>query len=230
MIKQLLFKDAIGKFTNDKINIWRLSPDISVLGDDIIHRSKTRFGLIDEENKIIYIDRRMALESNGKRNPLLSHTALVPNVMYCVMDDLNKHEFYTDNLGRIIKSKHYPKVIYKGRLNDEQTKALMCRDEDTKPNTPKKINDEGGHILADSCGGLPESINIFPQAYCVNHSSEWRGMENRIKAAVEKEADVIVETKFEFRQECKRPYKYKYEVVIDCVSEKYEFLNVNDEF
>ena len=86
----------------------------------------------------------------------------------------------------------------------------MCKDEDTTPNTPKQYNDEGGHILADSAGGLPESINIFPQAYCVNHSAEWRGMETKIKNAVLNGSKVVVETTFKYPNKSKRPSEYSY--------------------
>lgn len=218
---------ATGHFTSGKTKTWNLSPDITLSGDNIMHKGKAVFGVIDEINRVIHIDRRSALESRGRRNPLLSHTALVPNCTYKVSDADNLHWFITDEKGRTVKTKHWIKAIYRQRLNDEQTKALMCKDEDTKPGTPKQVNDEGGHILADSAGGLPESINIFPQAYCVNHSSEWRGLETKIKDAVLNGEDVVVETAFGYRGDCKRPDAYTYAVSRNGKRTKHTFDNKN---
>jgi len=222
-----LYKQAEGKFTSGRTKTWNLSPDITISGDNIIHKGKTVFGRIDDVNRVIEIDRRLALESRGRRNPLLSHTALISNCTYKITDAENEHWFITDKQGRIIKTKHWVKAIYRQRLNSEQTKALMCKDEDTKPHTPKHINDEGGHILADSAGGLPESINIFPQAYCVNHSSEWRSMETSIKNAVSRGISVCLETKFVYHSNCKRPDSYIYKINIGGSISVHEFKNIN---
>lgn len=218
---------ATGRFTSGKTKTWNLSPDISISGDSIIHKGKTIFGAINEVERTIEIDRRLALESKGRLNPLLSHTALVPNVTYKITDKDNVHWFKTDELGRTIQTHHWVKSIYQQRIPSEQTKALMCKDEDTKPNTPKQVNDEGGHILADSAGGLPESINIFPQAYKVNHSKEWRSLETSIKNAVLKGDDVEVCTLFYYTGQCKRPIEYKYTLIVNGVSLVYSFDNTN---
>lgn len=227
MISELIKKDATGRTTFGEKKTWKLSPDISIKGDDIYYMDKVKFGDIDEVNRIINVDRRKALEANNRRNPLLSHTALVPNVKYCILDYLNRHEYYTDSFGRMINSIHYPKHRFEYHLSSEQTKALMCKDEETIPNTPARFNDQAGHILATSCGGLPETINIFPQAYIVNNSSDWRSMENRIKDAINKDCEVIIKTTFFYKNECKRPYSYGYEIIIDSSSTLYEFENVN---
>lgn len=227
LISTQLSTPAVGRFTNGNTKTWNLSPDISISGDKIIHKGKTVFGVIDEARRVIEIDRRLALESGGRRNPLLSHTALVPNCTYKITDAENLHWFTTDNKGRTVKTHHWVKAIYRQRLNDEQTKALMCKDEDTKPNTPGQINDEGGHILADSAGGLPESINIFPQAYRVNHSSEWRGLETQIKNAVLRGDEVVLETEFTYKGSCKRPDAYTYLLSINGVTVRHSFDNKN---
>ncbi|MBI9010492.1 MAG: DNA/RNA non-specific endonuclease [Tenericutes bacterium] len=226
-IKNQLQNHAIGRFTNNRTKTWILSPDITLSGDKITHKNKTDFGTIDEINRVITIDRRLALESKGRRNPLLSHTALVPNCTYKITDADNVHWFMTDEQGRTIKTKHWVKDIYRQRLNDEQTKALMCKDEDTKPNTPREINDEGGHILADSAGGLPESINIFPQAYRVNHSKEWRGLETQIKNAILNGDNVHVETEFRYNDACKRPENYTYYLTVNGSQSRHAFDNRN---
>lgn len=226
-MQRQISSQAVGRYTNGRTKTWNLSPDISVSGDKILHKGKTVFGRIDEARRVIEIDRRLALESGGRRNPLLSHTALVPNCTYKITDADNRHWFTTDHQGRTIKTKHNVKAIYRQRLNDEQTKALMCKDEDTKPNTPPQVNDEGGHILADSAGGLPESINIFPQAYRVNRSSEWRGLETQIKSAVLRGDDVLLETVFRYKGRFKRPDAYTYLLSINGKSTQHFFDNRN---
>jgi len=226
-INTQLSHQAVGRYTNGRTKTWNLSPDISVLGDKIMHKGRTVFGRIDKARRIIEVDRRLALESGGRRNPLLSHTALVPNCTYKIKDADNNHWFTTDDQGRTVKTKHWVKAIYRQRLNDEQTKALMCKDEDTKPNTPPQINDEGGHILADSAGGLPESINIFPQAYRVNRSSEWRNLETQIKNAVRRGDEVVLETSFSYNGLCKRPDAYTYLLHINGKSSLHSFDNRN---
>ena len=90
-LKNQLTQQAIGKFTNGKTKTWNLSPDITVSGDTIIHKNKTVFGGIDKTNRVLSINRRLALESRGRRNPLLSHTALVPNATYKIIDEKNEH-------------------------------------------------------------------------------------------------------------------------------------------
>ncbi len=227
-IKEDIKKEAIGRYTDGRIKKWSLSNTITISGNQILYNDKIAFGTIDEVNRVIAINRRLVLESDGKRNPLLSHTALVPNCTYKIQDGVNEHWFITDELGRTTRTKHWVKAIYHQRLNDEQTKALMCKDEDTKPNTPKEYNDEGGHILADSAGGLPESINIFPQAYRINHSKEWRSLETNIKNAVNNGDKVLVETEFSFSGASKRPKAYNYNVAINGEVNQFSFSNDNN--
>jgi hypothetical protein len=226
-IKQHIYQKATGKKTNGDVLEWNLSRDVTVLENNIIYKGKIVFGEIDELSRSIFIDRRKALESKGRRNPLLSHTALVPNATYKIHDSENYHEFKTDSQGRTIKTFHRPTIIFKERLGAEQTKALQCKDEDTKTFPPEQISDEGGHILASSAGGLPETINIFPQAYCVNHSPEWRRMENKIKDAIENKCRAFLKTSFNYKDTCKRPVSYIYEISIDGNIMTFEFDNTN---
>jgi hypothetical protein len=162
---------------------------------------------------------------------------LATNASYYVEDGANQHIFITDSMGRIIKTEHQIIELYPPkRVNTEQTKALMCREEDMAPyhkyeNTGKRppfqIRDEGGHILADSIGGLPESINIFPQAFCVNHSSEWRGMEKLVQTALTAGQVAKVKTSFQFPGSSKRPKAYHYDISINGVNQSYQFINKN---
>ncbi|NPD46907.1 DNA/RNA non-specific endonuclease [Lentimicrobium sp. S6] len=222
------------KITGEKLT-WEFPKSLSFDKDQILYQGRA-FAQINEQKKEIHINRRKALSSKGI-NPLLSHTALANNVKYIIEDGKNQHIFNTDAKGRIIKTEHLINELYAPkRVNTEQTKALMCREEDMAPynkyegtgtRPPFQIRDEGGHILADSIGGLPESINIFPQAYCVNHSSEWRGMEKSVQTALKAGQVVIVKTEFKFISSSKRPDSYHYQVEINGWSRSYQFQNIN---
>ena len=166
----------------------------------------------------------------------MSHTSLATNSTYIVNDAENTHVFYTDAKGRVERTEHKVKEIFLQRKNTEQTKALMCKEEDMAPynlfagtgkRAPIQIRDEGGHILADSIGGIPEAINIFPQAFAINHSSEWRGMETTIKKAIEQSKIVEVKTKFDYSGNDKRTSSFSYLVSINGAITKYYFKNIN---
>ena len=161
---------------------------------------------------------------------------MATNATYIVKDVENTHIFYTDGQGRVVRTEHRIKEIFLQRKNTEQTKALMCKEEDMAPYNlfagtgkcaPVQIRDEGGHILADSIGGIPESINIFPQAFVINHSSKWRGMETTIKKAIKESRRVEIKTKFNFRGNNKRTNSYTYSVSIDNVTTQFYFENKN---
>ena len=228
-IQEEIQKDTIGHFTDGRPDVCKLSKDISFKEGKILHLNNVVFGEIDEKGRVINIDRRKALESGGKLNPLLSHCSLATNATYIIIDLKNKHQFTTDNLGRIVLAEFSPVEIYNGRLPNEQSKALRFKDEDTTPHGPKQISDEGGHILADSAGGLPEGINIFPQAYAVNHSAEWRAMEIQIKNAVTKGKNIEVTARFKYSKNCRRPTEYKYSVEELGIVKEFIFENLNKE-
>jgi hypothetical protein len=234
-MKSQIQKSCIGKFITGEDKIFSLSKHISFDGGNIFFKGK-KFATIDESSRIITVYRQKALERNGKRNPLLSHTSLASNACYIVIDGRNKHIFVTDSLGRVVSTEHKVSTITPNRIETEQTKALMCRNEDMTPyikyagtgkRPPLQIRDEGGHILADSIGGIPESINIFPQAFVVNHSSKWRGMETSIKKAIEQSKTVEVSTKFDYVGNSKRTSSYTYIVTINENTVQYFFENVN---
>lgn len=234
MLTQLTIP-AKGKYITGRDRTWKFPKSLSFSGNEILYKGKA-FARINESKKEIKIERRKALNSNGI-NPLLSHTALATNTKYNIKDGDNLHVYITDSKGRIIKTEHHIDELHSTkRVPREQTKALMCREEDMSPyikydgtgtHPPIQIRDEGGHILADSIGGLPESINIFPQAHCINHKSEWRGMENSIQTALKAGQVVLVRTSFQFPKSSKRPRAYKYEVTINGFTKSYQFNNKN---
>jgi len=234
-MKTQIQKTCIGKYITGEDKFFPLSKHITFDGGNILFKG-VKFASIDDQSRIIEVHRQLALERNGKRNPLLSHTSLVSDATYLVIDGSNKHTFVTDSKSRIVKTFHQVSEINLQRIETEQTKALMCKEEDMAPyilfagtgkRAPVQIRDEGGHILADSIGGIPESINIFPQAFAINHSSKWRGMETTIKKAIKELRKVEIKTKFNFRGNDKRTNSYTYSVSIDNVTTQFYFENKN---
>lgn len=235
LIYSQIINPAQGKKITGEPITWEFPKSLSLDEEQILHQGQS-FAQINEQKREIRVDRRKALSSKGI-NPLLSHTALATVTKYIVEDGVNQHVFITDAKGRIINTEHHINELYAPkRVNTEQTKALMCREEDMAPynkyegtgkRPPFQIRDEGGHILADSIGGLPESINIFPQAYCVNHSSEWRGMEKSVQSALKAGQVVIVKTSFQFLVSSKRPDAYIYQVKVNGWTRSYKFQNKN---
>lgn len=237
-IKHQITQTAIGKHITGEPKYWKFPKQITFEGNKILYNGQT-FAEFDESRRHLLINRQLGLDNRGRINAFLSHTALLSSVTYKVIDGTNTHIFYTDTKGCISKTEHQLTEIYtQQRDNREQTKALLCKNEDMVPynlyagtgkRPPFQIRDEGGHIIADSIGGIPEAINIFPQAFVVNHSSEWRGMEKSIKTALEKGEVVHIKTQFHYPLLSKRPDAYDYWVVIDGVSKKFSFLNKNKE-
>lgn len=77
--------------------------------------------------------------------------------------------------------------------------------------TDPKLKDEGGHAFAASNGSPKEMAYIFPQAYRVNHSKEWKALEKIQKNEIKKaktnngKIDLYTESHFEYPGESKRP-------------------------
>ena len=234
-MKSQIKKACIGKYITGEDKIFPLHNSISIEGNSILFNGN-KFGEIDENMRTVTVTRKLAIDSRSGVNLFLSHTSLATNSTYIVNDVENQHVFYTDDKGRVVKTEHRVKEIFLQRKNTEQTKALMCKEEDMAPyilfagtgkRAPIQIRDEGGHILADSIGGIPEAINIFPQAFAVNHSSKWRGMETTIKKAIKESKKVEIKTKFNYNRNDKRTNSYIYFVSIDNVTTQFYYENKN---
>jgi hypothetical protein len=228
-----LRKPAVGKFINGSKATRAFPDDISLTGNKLFYEGK-EFASINSNTKTILVQRRAALK-NGI-NPLLSHPKLLEDYKYVVQDGKNTHIFKTDNLGRVSETEHFIVAKYsKTRNVVEQNNAKLFGDEISSKTTNKNLNrgqhlklsDEGGHYLADSAGGIPESINITSQAHKVNHSEKWRAMENKITSAVKNGDDVIVKNKQIFTDNSRRSSGSIYELNINGKTEKFTFDNAN---
>lgn len=235
-------RPAIGKHIDGRIATKQLDKDITLQGNKLFYKGK-EFASIDAQAKAILVDRRAALK-NGI-NPLLSHPKLLENYKYVVKDGKNTHIFKTDNFGRVYETEHeiFEKVSYRNKstemdnlLKREQNNAKLYGDEISSKTTIKnltnkqhqKLSDEGGHFLADSAGGIPESINITSQAYKVNHSSKWRGLENSIVTSVKNGDVVIVKNKQLYSDKSRRSSGAVIDLQINGKTEQFSFDNINN--
>ncbi|SDZ90620.1 DNA/RNA non-specific endonuclease [Bizionia paragorgiae] len=227
-------RPAIGKHIDGRTTTKLFPKDITLKGNKLFYNGK-EFASIDAKTKTILVDRRAALK-NGI-NPLLSHPKLLENYKYVVKDGKNTHIFKTDNFGRVYETEHNIKeIVSKSRNVVEQNNAKLYGDEVSSKTTIKnltnkqhqKLSDEGGHFLADSAGGIPESINITSQAYKVNHSSKWRGLENNILTSVKNGDVVIVKNRQLYSDNSRRSSGAIIDLQINGKSEQFTFDNINN--
>lgn len=227
-------RPAIGKHIDGRIATKLFPKDIILNGNKLFYNGK-EFASIDAKTKTILVDRRAALKKGI--NPLLSHPKLLENYKYAVKDGKNTHIFKTDNLGRVYETEHNIKeIVSKTRNVVEQNNAKLYGDEISSKTTIKnltnkqhqKLSDEGGHFLADSAGGIPESINITSQAYKVNHSSKWRGLENSIVTSVNNGDVVIVKNRQLYSDNSRRSSGAVVDFRINNKTEQFSFDNINN--
>lgn len=227
-------RPAIGKHIDGRTATKLFPKDITLNRNKLFYNGK-EFASIDAKTKTILVDRRAALK-NGI-NPLLSHPKLLENYKYVVKDGKNTHIFKTDNFGRVYETEHNIKeIVSKSRNVVEQNNAKLYGDEISSKTTIKnltnkqhqKLSDEGGHFLADSAGGIPESINITSQAYKVNHSSKWRGLENNIVTSVKNGDVVIVKNRQLYSDNSRRSSGAVIDLQINGKSEQFTFDNINN--
>ena len=219
-------KSSEGYYTDGRNIKYNFEKDLSIIKNEIRFKGE-KFGTIDEKTRSIQIDREKGLNSKGI-NTFLSHTTLAPNASYDVTHGLNKTIYNTDGIGRCKSIIDVAKETGNARCISEQVKALRTKNEQTIPNTDYRINDQSGHYIASRNGGIPESINLFPQAYKLNNSKEFKYMEKTINTAID--AGLTVKTSIEVNYQglSFRPDSLVYKVEIDgekMVRYKYENTN-----
>lgn len=233
-------QSVIGKHikTNRNRNapVFKLSKDVSLIENKLIYEGN-EFGKIDPVTKIIYIDRRKALSKDGL-NPILSHPKLARNYTYNVKDGNNMFKYKTDNKGVVseIEGDIVDEIRYKRvSVGSERTKTKQVKDEISSRNSNltldnkqhQKLSDEAGHFIADIFGGIPEVINMFPQAFKLNRGSKWKKMEIAIKKAVSNGDKVSVKFKAIYDGMSKRPSELICEYTINGEKILKRFENTN---
>ena len=137
---------------------------------------------------------------------------LEPNTTY----ELNGNTYTTDEQGRIIRCEATPE---RSPENPRDVNAqLQAGGEDRRP------SDQGGHIVGRDLNGDGGAGNLVAMDYKINQS-DYKRMENDIKAALDEGKDVTVTTDISYSGDSKRPDTITVTVTADEVKTVYKFDN-----
>jgi hypothetical protein len=201
--------DAIVEaFRRDLPNSWRYNK----IGDDAVD-------VLDGTGKkwaTIYKDKivapgRTTIGTSG--NPVLNKVPLVKNMLY----EVDGFLYYTDDLGRVLKTNADLDDIVRVRLGNQQIKAVDVKD-------GIRGSDQGGHIIGSRFFGPGEQINLYPQSAALNQGA-WKQMENTWAEAMVQGKDVRVEVRATYNGTSARPINFEVEYWIDGSYNFREFVN-----
>lgn len=170
-------------------------------------------------------DRITAIAGEGgkKLNPLLNIHPLMPNTHYKIGNNYT----YSDALGRVEKMvcpimSNETKVARSGieqGLSKKLKDGRVILDEFGNPTKVKagyyRYSDDGGHLLANTHGGISEQINVLPMTNNAN-KVYFKEIENKITKAISEGKtvkDYTVSPKFTGKSG--RPDKFKVSYYID---------------
>ena len=137
---------------------------------------------------------------------------LEPNTTY----ELNGNTYTTDEQGRIIRCEAMPE---RSPENPRDVNAqLQAGGKDRRP------SDQGGHIVGRDLNGDGGAGNLVAMDSKINQS-DYKRMENDIKAALDEGKDVTVTTDISYSGDSKRPDTIIVTVIADEVKTVYKFDN-----
>lgn len=149
-------------------------------------------------------------DDNG--NVYLKDGELEPNTTY----ELNGNTYTTDEQGRIIRCEATPE---RSPENPRDVNAqLQAGGEDRRP------SDQGGHIVGRDLNGDGGAGNLVAMDSKINQS-DYKRMENDIKAALDEGKDVTVTTDISYSGDSKRPDIITATSITDGVKSIYKFDN-----
>ena len=142
----------------------------------------------------------------------LKNGELEPNTTY----ELNGNTYTTDEQGRIIRCEARPE---RSPENPRDVNAqIQAGGEDRRP------SDQGGHIVGRDLNGDGGAGNLVAMDSRINQS-DYKRMENDIKAALDEGKDVTVTTDISYSGDSKRPDTMTVTVTADEVKTVYKFDN-----
>lgn len=163
---------------------------------------------INSLNKETKIDAKT--DDNG--NIYFIDGKLLPNTTY----ELNGNIYTTDAKGRIISCKATP-VRTPENLRDNEAQQ-QAGGNDRKP------NDQGGHIVGRDMNGNGGIGNLIAMDSKINQS-DFKRMENDVKAALDKGKDVSTKTEITYGGDSERPDRITVTVTTDETDTVYKFDN-----
>lgn len=137
---------------------------------------------------------------------------LQPNITY----ELNGNIYTTDEKGRIICCVAKPLLSPENSRDNEAQR--LAGGEDRRP------NDQGGHIVGRDMKGDGGIGNLVAMDSKINQS-DYKRMENDIKAALGEGRDVTTKTEMTYSGDSERPDKITVTVTVDGIDTIYKFDN-----
>ena len=175
-----------------------------------------------EEQKPDYTEKREAnsqyelngnlYETDDSGQTYKKNGKLLPNVEYTVNGNIYK----TDSHGRIVSCEAKPKYTEEGPRDNEKQREAGGEE--------RRVNDDGGHIVARILGGAEGIENLVPMRSTINRG-DYKKMENEIAKAKQEGKEVTVKIELEYDGDSERPSKIKATYTIEGKTTIVEFDN-----
>ncbi|MGB5990011.1 MAG: hypothetical protein WBG43_09745 [Marinifilaceae bacterium] len=200
-----------------------------------VFMNDTLIGIKDVMKNEFIVDRQRSMVDGV--SVFLGHPRYEKNSSYKVNDRSNFHSFETNDLGRRIKfyskltSEYFKEIKDKtiqSSISEEERKCLVYYDADIRFSVTKnnnlhsqdvfdQYNDSPEYIIPLSCGGIPEVINQYPQAFVIVKSKRIL-VEELILEHLDKGEDVELRGEITYSNYTFRPSEIIYS--INVVGEK----------
>lgn len=196
------------------------APDSVFMKEDIsetnpLEESNPRSVTLDDGTVVTLPDAKTyenVAKTDDNGTVYLKDGELEPNTTY----ELNGNTYTTDEQGRIIRCEATPE---RSPENPRDVNAqLQAGGEDRRP------SDQGGHIVGRDLNGDGGAGNLVAMDSKINQS-DYKRMENDIKAALDEGKDVSVTTDISYSGDSKRPDTITVTVTADGVKTVYKFDN-----
>ena len=209
--KQLEDEDFTSIDNNEDISLEAYVSDVpDELCDDNGKQYRTEDGGWIPNNTYVLDEVTYKTDDNG--NIYSVDGKLQPNTTY----ELNGNVYTTDENGRIISCEAKPVRSPENPRDNEAQK--QAGGEDRRP------NDQGGHVVGRDMNGDGGNGNLVAMDSKINQS-DYKRMENDIKAALDEGKDVTTKTEMTYSGDSERPDKITVTVTIDGKDTVYEYDN-----
>ena len=164
------------------------------------------------EGFVTYVLDEVTYKTDDNGNIYSIDGKLQPNTTY----ELNGNVYTTDDNGRIISCEAKPVRSPENPRDNEAQRQAGGED--------RRSNDQGGHIVGRDMNGDGGIGNLVAMDSKINQS-DYKRMENDIKAALDEGKDVTTKTEMTYSGDSERPDKIIVTVTVDGKDTVYKFDN-----
>lgn len=224
------FKDVTEKFQN-RFAESPLGKQLESIGFDNIDDRSLDFYVNDVQYELFDDNGKQYCDENHELIP--NNTYVLDKVIYKTDDNgnryiidgklqsnttykLNGNIYETDNNGRIINCEAKPVCSPENPRDNEAQRQAGGED--------RRHNDQGGHIIGRDMNGDGGIGNLIAMDSKINQS-DFKRMENDIKAALNEDKEVTTKTEMTYTGDSKRPDKITVNVAADGRNTIYKFDN-----